>query len=278
VGVVTVIGHAHLEMVGSRSGIARAKGELLESLPADGLAVGWAEDEFRHELRGYAGDREWATFGESEGADARLVGCEAVGWGRSRARYIVDGKPVSAEIPVVGRHMARNAAAALLVASRLGADLEAAAAGLAETELPAMRMQAVEWKGATILVDAYNAAPGSFAAALETAGENRGDGRLWVVMGEMRELGELTQSAHAEVGRAIAASGPYRVGFIGEQTRHARAACAKAGVPESHMVDLADLDAVAAFLSDLSPGDVALVKGSRALELEKALAAMGVSW
>lgn len=276
IGVITVIGHAHLEMVGSRSGIARAKGELLESLPADGLAVCWAEDEFLHELRSYAADREWATYGEAEGADARLVGYEAVGWGRSRARYVVDGVSVSAELPVVGRHMARNAAAALLVAARLGADLGEAAAALSATELPAMRMQAVEWRGATILVDTYNAAPGSFSAALETARENSGDGRLWVVMGEMKELGELTEASHAEVGRAIAASEPFRVGFLGEQTRYARAACVEAGLPEADLVELQDLDAVAAFLSDLAPGDVALVKGSRAMELEKALAALGV--
>lgn len=276
VGVVTVIGHAHLEMVGSRAGIVRAKAELLESLPADGLAVCWAEDEFLHELRRYASDREWATFGGSDGADARLVGYEPLGWGKCRARYTVDGREAFAELPVLGRHMARNAAAALLVASRLGADLAESSAALARVEVPAMRMQAVEWRGATLLVDTYNAAPGSFVAAVESACEGPGVGRLWIVMGEMKELGDLTESAHVDVGRAIAQARPYRVGFIGEQTRHARRACLEAGMAASDLVELPDLDAVAAFLSGLEPGDVALVKGSRALELEKALDTMGV--
>ena len=264
IGVVTNIGTAHLEQMGSREAVAQAKGELLEALPADGVAIVWNEDDFRQTLIDRA-PCPVATFGFSEGSTCRIVHYEALGPTRCVLRGTLEGVRFEAELPTVGRHQALNAAAALMAAHAAGVKVWAAVDALAGVELPEMRMQAILVLGATVMLDAYNASPAGMAAAIETLGDLPTRGRRLAVIGEMKELGEAGPAAHREVGEALNRAGVERALFLGEGAALAMEAFEGDGALAETLED------VTAFLSMLAPGDLVLVKGSRALELERAL-------
>lgn len=270
--VITMIGTAHIEMVGSREGIARAKGEILEGLPSDGQAIFWAEDDFLMALKGQC-TVPFSTFGFSPEADCRITGYRALTWKSSLVEGLLDGVRWQAELGILGRHHARNAAAGLLAGVRAGVSPAEAAAALSSAELPPMRMEAVERSGVTFLVDAYNASPDSTCAALQALAEVPAKGRRCAVLGEMRELGGYSERGHRLVGQALAASMPESVLLTGGPTQWIAEEALKGGFPESRLIQLdqLDLDRVRGFLEGLNPGDVALIKGSRALGLESAM-------
>lgn len=274
IGLVTNVGYSHLSEVGSREGIAMAKAELLEALPVDGLSVVWSGDDFLGFLRARARGRV-VTFGFEPRTDVGLSRYRALDWRRSQVSGSAFGSKFEMELPAVGRHIALGAAAALAVAIPLGVSIDQACAAMGMADLPPMRMQIIEWKGATILLDAYNAAPPSVLAAIQTLAESPGTGRRMAVLGEMRELGEYTEQGHRSMGRYVAECGLDQVCFFGEPTRFAREEAIRQGMPRHRIHEAASLDEVAEFLDRLEPGDAVLIKGSRALELERALDRVG---
>ncbi|MCH8978767.1 MAG: UDP-N-acetylmuramoyl-tripeptide--D-alanyl-D-alanine ligase [Armatimonadetes bacterium] len=272
IGIVTHVGTAHIEKVGSREGILRAKGELLQALPAEGTAILWREDDYLSDLRRLAGCKT-LTFGFAPEADCRVLGYRALSWDRCVVRGRLDGETFEAELHAAGRHQALNASAAVLAAWAAGVGVSEAAGSLASAELPALRLQVVPYHGATLVLDTYNASPDSTTAALRTLAELPSDGRRMAVLGEMKELGDFTESGHRLVGRALAecavdlvmlTGGP--TAFIGDEAR-------KAGLADEKIVECEslDLDRVREFLDGVRAGDTVLIKGSRALGLEGAL-------
>lgn len=276
-GVVTNIGFAHLLQVGSRRGIAQAKAELLEALPPEGLAVLWQGDLFLDFLRSRVPGARVRTFGYTDTATLQIKNYEPLDWGRSRIQGSYEGRSWSCSIPSVGRHIALNAAAALLVAAEHGVDIDAAAAAIESAELPPMRMETRELNGATLVLDTYNASPTSVVAAIETLRELPVSGRRLAVIGEMRELGEHTDEAHRMVGRALVNNKVDSVLFVGEAAEAAWDEILHLGVDPKMFQIADDLGTVTDFLRQVGSGDVVLVKGSRALELEKALVPLGVN-
>lgn len=270
--LVTMVGTAHIEMVGSRDGIARAKGEILEGLPPDGHAVFLAEDDFLPALKSLCSVPS-STFGFSPEADCRITGYRAVSWKSSVIEGTLDGARWQAELGILGRHHARNAAAGLLAGVRAGTPLEKAAEALSRAELPPMRMEAVERSGVTFLIDAYNASPDSTCAALQALAEVPASGRRCAVLGEMRELGDYTERGHRLVGQALASSMPDSCLLTGGPTKWIAEEALKGGYPASRLIQLDSLDLgeVRRFLEALKEGDVSLIKGSRALGLETAI-------
>lgn len=269
IGLITNIGHSHLEMVGSREGIAQAKAELFESLPRGGKAIAWAGDEYLDILEAQA-PCPLETFGYRSG-DSQVAEYHPVSWTESHATIRVGREQFDVCLPSAGKHLALNAAAALLVARACGVNLERAAEALQTVRLPKMRMEVLDREGVTIVLDAYNAAPSSFEAALETLAELPCEGNRMVVMGEMKELGSLAEKAHREVGEAIVRAGVQRACFFGEATSAARQAGLDAGRLEEDFVMGEDIEAVRRFVSNARPGDTVLIKGSRAMALERAL-------
>jgi len=264
IGIVTNIGNAHVEMVGSREGVAKAKGELLESLPPTGNAIIWAEDEFAHVLRSFS-RAPVLTFGFGP-SDCQVLRYKAVSWTEAEIEGTLKGKPWHAKLPSVGRHMALNAAAAVLAAHCTGVPVQEAADALSSAVLPPMRMEVVQLHGATMVLDNYNASPPSMAAAIETLSEIPTRGRRLAVIGEMRELGAESVAGHRSVGESLARSNVDGVLFYGEATKETAKAC---GQKEKYFAS--SLAEVTEFLRTVQAGDVVLIKGSRALELEKAL-------
>ena len=263
IGIVTNIGYSHLEMVGSREGIARAKGELLQALPTDGVAILWSEDEYLSTLVAMA-PGVTKTFGFSENADCRITHYQALNWGQCRIKGEIEGSKWEAMLPAVGRHIATGAAAALLAAQECGIELKAASDALSNVALPPMRMEIREVEGVTYVLDTYNASPASMIAALETVAEMETAGRRRALIGEMRELGDSTEESHRAVGSALHRLNLHDVLFYGEATHWAKEALGAGEVTQS-------IDEARAFVRDSKPGDVVLIKGSRSLELERVL-------
>lgn len=267
-GVITNIGYSHLEQMKSREGIAKAKGELIEALPADGVAILPEDDDFIGMLRDLAGQRPVLTFGFGKGADCRLIEVSSDGLGGSVVKGFFADIPWQTSIPVIGKHLAANAAAAIAAAVTLGLSPQEAADALCEADLPPMRMQLIDRNGVQILLDAYNAAPPSMIAAIEALAEMEVDGRRLAVIGEMRELGDQTEAAHRSIGAALVRTGIDEVLFVGEPMKFAKEETDRAGlrttlttVPEE----------ASAFVARAGRGDAILIKGSRALALENAL-------
>ena len=270
VGIVTNIGYAHMEMVGSRHGIAEAKGELLEALPAEGAAILWNEDDLLEWLRPKSAARAY-TFGFEPGADCQITQYRAVDWHSSILIGTCAGKPWETMLPVAGRHIALNAAAAILTAAILGIEPDVAAKNLEGVVLPPMRMEVVNLNGATILLDNYNASPPSMIAAIETLADLPVQGKRFAVVGEMRELGEYTEAAHRNVGQTLGRAGFDRVIFYGPSTSVAIEEAVANGLPQGAISVATSIKDVEEFLTEMQPGDAGMIKGSRALELERAL-------
>jgi UDP-N-acetylmuramoyl-tripeptide--D-alanyl-D-alanine ligase len=273
IGVITRIGTAHLEMLGSREGIADAKGEMFEALPADGVAVAWAEDDYLERLAAKAPGRP-RTFGTIEEADCRLTDYEAIGWDKAMVAGHIDGREFRAELPMQGKHHALNFAAALITAVAAGVDLEQALEGFRGFTPPAMRSQVIENDGRTVLLDAYNASPESVREALRALTEGPATGRRIAVLGEMRELGDQTEMYHRELGRELAQAGVEAL-LIGKPMALAAEEALENGMSADKLrqVDELDLGLIEEQLKGLQPGDALLLKGSRALELERAMEA-----
>ncbi len=256
VGVITLIGENHLELLGTRAAIADAKGELLEHLPPGGIAVLNRDDPYCGYLRGKTNART-VTYGMDAASDYRAENIAQMsdGWG-----FAVRGVPMQIQSP--SRHDIGNSLAALAVACELGVPLVDAALALGTYIAPPMRMEITQtaW-GGTVLNDAYNAAPASMRSALQTLIAMPG-GRKWAFLGDMKELGALGPDAHKELGAVIdELGGLHALYTVGELA---------ALVPNAAgRFDSSRAAAEAVPRLPFAPGDVVLVKGSRAIAMEQ---------
>jgi UDP-N-acetylmuramoyl-tripeptide--D-alanyl-D-alanine ligase len=264
VSVVLNVGFAHVGEFGSQAAIARAKGEIIEALGPDGIAVLNADDPLVSAMAPRT-RAEVRTFGTGPGAGLRLDAVEVDDLGRAGFDLQADSQRVRIQLRLVGGHQALNAAAAAAVALALGVPLDAIAASLGRIEvLSPWRMELRERADGLIVInDAYNANPDSMRAALETlAGIGRRTGRRTVaVLGEMRELGETSVEAHRAVGRLVRDLGIDELVVVGEG---ARALLDE----ESGSFHGSVAEAVAAVRNNVRGSEVVLVKASRAAGLE----------
>ena len=278
-GVVLNVGTAHLGEFGSRAAIARVKGELVEALPDDGLAVLNADDDLVRQMAGRTSARV-VTFGTTQGADVRAEDVTLDDQGRPRFTLATPQVSAPVTMGLLGAHQAANAAAAAAVALDAGVPLAEVVGGLqAATTVSSWRMERhVRADGVVVVNDAYNASPDAMRSALHTLaamGGGAGDRRTVAVLGEMRELGDATASEHHAVGRLAAQLGIDVLVAVGADAiglaQGARADESWRG--ESVQVD--DADAAVAYLTDeLRGGDVVLVKAARAAGLERVAAAV----
>jgi UDP-N-acetylmuramoyl-tripeptide--D-alanyl-D-alanine ligase len=252
IGVVTVVGHAHTELVGGIDGVARAKGELVEALPATGTAVLNADDERVAAMRSRTGAGV-ITFGSA--GDVRVSDIELDGLARARFRVDTPWGSGTTQLAVSGTHMVTNAAAAIAVAGVVGVDLEAALGALATAPVSGMRMEvSTSASGATIVNDAYNANPTSMLAALEALAAMDA-GRRVAVLGLMGEIDDPEPAHRAVAKRAIALG--LDVIVVG-----------------TDLYGLDPVDDPLAAIGPLSGHDVVLVKASRAAGLERVVEAL----
>jgi UDP-N-acetylmuramoyl-tripeptide--D-alanyl-D-alanine ligase len=276
-GVITNVGMAHAEnFPDGQAGIARAKYELVEALPSSGVAFLNCDDPYVAQFgRDFAG--KVVYFGAGPCADPQITAIhEDVGQGSSlHSGLILDvlsGEHTFAlHLRMLGRHNASNAMAALAVAREAGVP-EAAAIQALEALTPGdKRGQLLRYRGATIINDSYNSNPEALRSMILALAAQPAQRRI-LVAGEMLELGELAPVLHADCGRVAAEAGiDVVIGVRGNAEQIVLAASA-AGVPGLDTLFLPDADAAGQWLKEnLRPGDVALVKGSRGVRLERAL-------
>ncbi len=286
VAVITCIGRAHLEGLGTVEGVAREKAALLMHLRAGGLAVAPAD--------GGSGAHAAAacvladvlrcvpqvvTFGRSDEADLRLTsfGHEARGASLHSA-FEVNGRS-QFETPLLGEHNALNALAAIGVARRFGISDEAIAAALSGFSSPEMRLQRLQIGPVSVLNDAYNANPESTAAALRTLSEVDVEGRRIAILGDMLELGEHAGSAHREIAEAILRLGNIdRVVAVGHHMLAAAERLMRDWPPERcEIISELSPEQARRIAGLLNPGDTVLVKGSRRMRLERIIEAINAA-
>jgi UDP-N-acetylmuramoyl-tripeptide--D-alanyl-D-alanine ligase len=272
VGIITNVGLAHAGLLEGRDGIAAVKGELVEALPAGGLAILNADCPAVDGLAGRTTARV-VRVGRSAGADVRVVGLRVDD--RLRPSFTLSTPVGDAPVTLAlqGEHQAVNAAMAAAAALELGVPLAAAATGLGSARPAPLRM-VVELSPAGVLVlnDAYNSSPTSAAAALVALGRVAVSGQRLAVLGEMLELGSYAPAAHAELGALAAEVGVDLLVTVGEGARPVGDAAREAGVT---VVDTPDRCAARAAVTRAArAGDAVLVKASRAVGLELVAAAL----
>jgi len=278
VGLVLNVGVAHLGEFGSREAIARAKGELVESLPASGTAV-LNRDDATVLAMAERTSASVVTFGRDPRADVRLTDVALDRSGRPRMTLAHDGERTTATLQLLGEHAALNAAAAAAVALSAGMPLPEVGQALSEASAASpWRMEPHQRAdGVLVLNDAYNANPDSVAAALRTlvsVAEARG-GRAVAVLGEMLELGECSRAEHEAVGCLVARLGCAALVVVGEPAGAVLIGARGDGAWDGESVLVADPAAAVEWLRRwLRPGDVVLVKASRAVGLERVAAAL----
>ena len=265
VGVITNAGAAHLEGFGSLDGVAKAKGELLDDLPAAGAAVLNADDRYLGEWRARTSAGRVLTFGFAADADVTVSGELALDERGARFALRTPQGIVDVSVPLLGRTNVLNALAAAAAATAVGCELADIAAGLAQAAPVRGRMHALAGReGAVVIDDAYNANPSSARAALDHLAMLAG--RRIFVLGDMLELGDDAAQLHAEVGEYARTRCDALVA-IGPLARHAAAAFG------SGAEVYPDVARAAADLATCLAEDVTvLVKGSRAMGLERVVA------
>ncbi len=282
VGLVLNVGSSHLGEFGSRELIAAAKGELVEALPTDGVAVLNADDPAVAAMRSRTGARV-VTFGETPAAQVRATGVRLDEAARASFTLQVTPEvhPDAGEWPVTlrlyGEHHVANALAAAAVAVTLGAapgDV-AEALSAAEPRSP-MRMEVTHTDaGITVINDAYNANPESMRAALKALVAMAGGRRSWAVLGEMKELGPDTLVEHDTIGRVAVRLNVSHLVCVGEGARALHLGAAHEGSWGDESVFIAHPDDALAHVRErLEPGDVVLVKASRSVGLDRIATAL----
>ena len=251
IGVVTSIGEAHTELVGGIDGVARAKGELIEALPPQGVAILNGDDERVRALSSRS-SAPVLLYGEMSDCDVRIVDVALDERGCARAVIQASGEAVELSLDIPGRHMASNAAAAIAMGVALGLPLAPIAAALSEVTLSAHRMRLLRTRsGALLLDDCYNANPTSMAAALTTLASIRSSRRLAVV-GVMAELDDPV-AKHREIAELAQRLG---VGLRAVGT-------------DLYGIEPTGFDQVLAEIGSCGDGCAVLIKGSRVAGLEK---------
>ncbi|GAJ60250.1 UDP-N-acetylmuramoyl-tripeptide--D-alanyl-D-alanine ligase [Geobacillus thermoleovorans] len=269
--VITNIGEAHLQELGSREGIAKAKLEILAGLHHDGLFVYHGDEPLLTErVPKLPLPRHVATFGAGEQNDYYPTDVRIEAGGTSFVINALPGRTLF--MPVLGKHHVYNALAAVAVARFFGIGWEDIDAALSRLQVTRMRTEVVKTKyGFTVINDAYNASPTSMRAALTLLGELGGYRQKIAVLGDMLELGDEEVAFHREIGEVLRPGMVDYVFTYGPLAHHIAAAAAPF-FDDGRVRAFDDKAALAeAVRSVASPEDIVLLKASRGMKLEELL-------
>jgi UDP-N-acetylmuramoyl-tripeptide--D-alanyl-D-alanine ligase len=271
IGVVTAVQPVHLSRIGSLEAVERAKGELLEALPADGTAILNEDDPIvaRMDRRSVA---RTLRYGFADSADVRADSVTSAGLDGMRFRLQSPAGERAAAVPVPGRLSVHNALGGAAVGLAAGLDLDTIVAALAGGWAAPHRVEIVRLRGATIVDDSYNASPGSVLAALELLAGL--PGRRVAVLGTMLELGEGHETGHVSVGEAAGRTVELLV-VVGPGAQAIVEGARAAGLDAGRIHHVGDVDAALDVLRPrLRDGDAVLVKASRGIGLDRLVDAL----
>ena len=272
VAIITNIGVAHIEYMGSREAIAQEKGALAEALQPGGLVILNADDDFSKSIA--ARTKADAIFCGLGGGDVCATDLRQ-DFNGMKFRLCADDRCVDAELPVPGVHMVRNALLAVAAGRHFGLSIEECAEGLRKLRLTHGRLEQKIVGGIHILDDTYNANPDSMSAALQTLAQMPAAGRRIAVLGRMAELGTESEPGHRSVGRAAAESGIDFVIDVGAEPAFIADEAERCGVKNVLRAATVE-DAIRALRDIALPADIVLVKGSRSSRMERVVEGMRV--
>ncbi len=277
--IITNIGEAHMLQLGSRAGIAQAKFEITMGLKPGGVLLYDGDEPLLTELVSEWQEKdatELIRFGACESNDyyAEQI---AVSIKQTRFTAVCAAlqERISIALPLLGRHNAINALAAIAAARKYGVSNDSLQAGLSSMKPTSMRIEAISSRsGATLLNDAYNASPASMRAALDLLSELTVSGRKLAVLGDMLELGSQSEQFHREIGRLLTPDRLDGVYTYGEEAAYIAQECKHAVGPQSVASFLDKSLLIERLAGELQPNDVLLFKGSRGMRLEEVIEAL----
>jgi UDP-N-acetylmuramoyl-tripeptide--D-alanyl-D-alanine ligase len=273
IGVITSIGREHLEFFGDLSGVFQEEGMVAEQLPREGTLY-------------FGADNEWgdAIAHRTQATVVRVGFSESCDWRASASRVSLKGTTFQVAAPLashsgsyrvgwLGRHHAVNALFAIAIGAQLGLTRAQIQQGLDAAVVPSRRMELRRVGAVQVLDDCYNANADSMAAALLTLAELPCKGSRIAVLGDMAELGEHAEEAHAEAGRQVAELNLPQLFVIGEMASITATAARQAGL--HRVLEFGQPEALSdALRKVIRPGDLVLFKASRSMRLERVAEAL----
>jgi len=279
IGVVLVVGSAHLGEFGSREAIARAKGELINSLPANGIAILGEYDPLTPHM-GEGSDRKRVTFGEKSTSRVRAADLE-FREGLAHFDLVSEYGRAPVALRLLGAHQVANALAAAAVALEVGIPIESVAAALSTAEPRSKwRMELHDVDELLLINDSYNANPESMQAALRTLvllTQERG-GSSWAVLGKMHELGESEREEHLRIGRLASKLGVDHLVAVGTELYLDGLQLDPDAGDEMLTHYFLTQEEALDMLVHVQRGDVLLVKASRAEHLDELAEKLLANW
>ncbi len=268
VGIITNIGISHIEKLGSRQNILKAKLELLEGLQPDGLLILNGDDVMLSGVKDLLNVRT-VSYGLEEGVDYQAYNVRSRGENGIDFGITIGGREYNVHLPTPGVHNVYNALAALAAGHELGIDIPELIRGIAAYSPGSMRLNIIKANGITIINDVYNASPQSVKAAIDVLDELEA-GRRIAVLGDMLELGEWSVDAHLETGHNAAGSRADIVITVGKAAADIARGAVEAGFPPENTVMTESNKQAMDYLGRIiSKGDAVLVKGSRGMKMEE---------
>lgn len=275
VGVLTAATIEHVEFFGSIEAAMAEERKVVTKLPKTAVAVMNADDSNVMVAAGSCKAR-MVRYGLGDGADVTLTNAAILGTDANTvqgvsAKVVVGGSSVPIVVrDTLGRHSLYAVGAAFAVAHSLGVKLTNASEQLRTYQAPTGRMRLIRGVKSTVIIDdTYNSSPAAADAALDTLRELSTPGRKYAVLGDMRELGPVSDDEHAKLGRYAVGKCDVLV-TVGESAKHIAHAAIAAGMPEDQVMSFDKPEGVGNFLQDkLKPADLILVKGSQGIRCEK---------
>ena len=268
IGIVTNVNETHIELLGSIENIAKAKGELVEAIPAGGTVILNADDPHVAAMKNLAADGVRVLNYSLENPDADFFAKNIlIGSVSTEFIMIFRGKEYDFEIPMLGRHNVSNALGAIAAGYAVGLTVPDVQRGFATLTTTKMRFEVIRRDGLTIVNDAYNASPASMRMAIRTAAEIY-SGKKFAVLGDMLELGNLSERLHREIGAELVENKFDTLIAIGKLGKFIADGARDAGLKNVYAVDSHE-DAAKKILELVRDGDTILFKASHAMHMEK---------
>lgn len=266
IAVITNIGFSHIENLKSQEGILKAKLEILDGMTDNSPLVTNADDKLLCTLKSEL-ERPVYTFGtDNPESDYRAVNISEHD-GITEFDIVYKSGSVHIILTAVGKHNVLNAVTAFAVGKLCGIDDNIIASAFSEFVPDSLRQNISEKKGQTVITDCYNASPDSMRASLGVLANLRTDGRKIAVLGDMLELGEMSEELHRKVGEMVVSANPDMLFCYGEQSKNIAHEAEKSGIKTYHSNDKNKL---AEAVSDyVQAGDAVLFKASRGMKLEE---------
>ncbi len=269
IGIVINVNETHIEILGSIENIAKAKGELVQAIQAGGTVILNADNFYTAEMKKLANSGvKILTYGIDNAAD---LTAENISTDGNSTNFILKygGESYNFEVPIIGRHNVSNALAAIAAGLSVNLSIEEIQRGISNLTATKMRLEIIQRKNFTIVNDAYNASPASMEAAIKTVAEIY-SGRKIAVLGDMLELGAISEKVHRAVGKQLVENNFETLIAFGELGKFIAAGAKDAGLKNIFTVDT-HKDAAKKILEIVQAGDTVLFKASHGMHLEKIL-------